>query len=199
MEEIRGTETLEREILDDARKRADRILRKAEDDAKSLQTQAEQKLKEALDALAEEYRQKQKRAEQETLSRLPLEKMRLDIEYRDAHLREETQRAVAALSPEELGQWCAARLSRQAELIKDASVTVLVRGLGSESIKKIKMLFSKGSPSEVVEDSSMKARGLVVKPADDSYHISITETELIDWLLDVKRGELATALLGNSK
>ncbi len=78
-------------------------------------------------------------------------------------------------------------------------MTVALRGLGAESIAKIKALFSKTNPPKVVEDSTMKVRGLVVKPADDSYRISITENELIDWLLDVKRGELASALFGSSK
>jgi len=199
MEEIRGTETLEREILEDARKRADRIVRKAEDDAASLRAQADKKVKETLDALAEEYSMKRQRAEQELRSRLPLEKMRLDIEYRDAHLREETQRAVAALSPEALGHWCVARLSRHAELVRNSSVTVLARGLDAGSLGAIQALFSKGSASEAREDSTMKARGVVVEPADGSFHISITEAELTEWLLDEKRGELAAALFGSAK
>lgn len=199
MEEIRGTETLEREILDDARKRADRIVRKAEDDATSLQAQVEQKIKEAIDALAQEYIQKQQRAEQEMRSRLPLEKMRLDIEYRDVHLREATQSAVAALPPVPLGKWCLARLSRHADLVQNSTVKVKMHGLDAGAIDRIKALFFEGSSSAVIEDSSMKARGLIVEPSDSSYYISITETELIDWLLDEKRGELAAALFGSAK
>ena len=45
MEEIRGTEALEREILEDARKRADRIIRKAEENARLLGAQTEQRIK----------------------------------------------------------------------------------------------------------------------------------------------------------
>jgi vacuolar-type H+-ATPase subunit E/Vma4 len=63
MEEIRGTEALEREILDDARKRAERIVRKAEDEAKALQAQTEQKIKAAIDALTHYYQTKQQTAE----------------------------------------------------------------------------------------------------------------------------------------
>lgn len=199
MEEIRGTETLEREILEDARRRADRILRKAEDDATSLRTQAERKVEEALAALNQEYSLKRQRAEQELRSRLPLEKMRLDIGYRDTRLREETARAVAALQPEALGQWCVARLSRHAELLGSSMVKVAVRGLDASTIDRIAALFPQGSSSATVEDASMAARGLAVEPADGSYHISITEAELTEWLLDEKRGELAAALFGSAK
>ncbi len=199
MEEIRGTETLEREILDDARKRADRIVRKANDEVAALRAQADKRIKEALDVLAQEYSLKRQHAEQDLRSRLPLEKMRLDIEYRDAHLREVTQGAVASLKPAILGQWCVARLSRHAELIQNSSVKVAVRGLDAGSIGAIRALFSKGSTSELIEDATMKARGLIVEPADGSYHISITETELTEWLLDEKRGELAAALFGSAK
>ena len=44
----------------------------------------------------------------------------------------------------------------------------------------------------------MKVRGLIVEPMDTSYRISITENELLEWLLDEKRGELAAALFGSS-
>jgi len=86
MEEIKGTEALEREILEDARKRAERIIRKAEESARLLGVQTEKKIEEATTALVGEYQAKKRIAELEMLSRLPLEKARLDISYRDEML-----------------------------------------------------------------------------------------------------------------
>ncbi len=198
MEEIRGTEALEQEILDDARKRADRIIRKADDDAKVMQAQTDQKIKEAVDALTQEYQARQETAEREARSRLPLEKMRLEIEYRDAMLRKALQEALAAMDPRFLGAWCVRQLRRGAELIRSSQTKIMVHGLDTSTMQEIRELFSGASSVSIEEVPSMKVRGLSVEPADNSYHISITEHELVAWLLDEKRGELGAALFGSN-
>ncbi len=245
MEEIRGTEALEREILEDARKRADRIIRKAEENARLLGAQTEQRIKEAISALLSEYRIKKRTAELEMLSRLPLEKARLDILYRDEILRKALQEVLASMNPRLFGLWCVKRLACQVDLVRKSPAKVLVHGLDSETMRDIGALFRQGSSisedgqnsvmgsdsgqvlgagqdsgmrqdSELRQDSgqllrtgpnsdisieeapAMKVRGLIVEPMDTSYRISITENELLEWLLDEKRGELAAALFGSS-
>ena len=198
MEEIRGTEALEREILEDARKRADRIIRKAEENARLLGAQTEQRIKEAKAALLSEYQIKKKTAELEMLSRLPLEKARLDILYRDEILRKALKEALASMNPRLFGLWCVKRLVCQVELVRKSPAKVLVHGLDSETMRDIGALFGQGSDISIEEASTMKVRGLIVEPMDASYRISITENDLLEWLLDEKRGELAAALFGSS-
>jgi len=198
MEEIRGTEALEQEILDDARKRADRILRKADDDAKALQAQTDQKIKEVADALAQEYRSRRETAEREMRSRLPLEKMRLEIEYRDEMLHKALQAALVAADTRLFGRWCVRRLKREVELVRSSTAKVLIHGLDAPTAQDIRALFNDVSSVSIEESPSMKVRGLTVEPADNSYHISITENELVAWLLDEKRGELGTSLFGST-
>lgn len=198
MEEIRGTEALEREILEDARKRADRIIRKAEENARLLGAQTEQRIKEAKAALLSEYQIKKKTAELEMLSRLPLEKARLDILYRDEILRKALKEALASMNPRLFGLWCVKRLACQVELVRKSPAKVLVHGLDSETMRDIGALFGQGSDISIEEASTMKVRGLIVEPMDASYRISITENDLLEWLLDEKRGELAAALFGSS-
>jgi len=198
MEEIRGTEALEREILEDARKRADRIIRKAEENARLLGAQTEQRIKEAKAALLSEYQIKKRTAELEMLSRLPLEKARLDILYRDEILRKALKEALASMNPRLFGLWCVKRLVCQVELVRKSPAKVLVHGLDSETMRDIGALFGQGSDISIEEASTMKVRGLIVEPMDASYRISITENDLLEWLLDEKRGELAAALFGSS-
>ena len=198
MEEIRGTEALEREILEDARKRADRIIRKAEENARLLGAQTEQRIKEAKAALLSEYQIKKRTAELEMLSRLPLEKARLDILYRDEMLRKALQEALASMNPRLFGLWCVKRLVCQVELVRKSPAKVLVHGLDSETMRDIGALFGQGSDISIEEAPTMKVRGLIVEPMDASYRISITENDLLEWLLDEKRGELAAALFGSS-
>jgi V/A-type H+-transporting ATPase subunit E len=198
MEEIRGTEALEREILEDARKRADRIIRKAEENARLLGAQTEQRIKEATAALLSEYQIKKRTAELEMLSRLPLEKARLDILYRDEMLRKALKEALASMNPRLFGLWCVKRLVCQVELVRKSPAKVLVHGLDSETMRDIGALFGQGSDISIEEAPTMKVRGLIVEPMDASYRISITENDLLEWLLDEKRGELAAALFGSS-
>jgi V/A-type H+-transporting ATPase subunit E len=198
MEEIRGTEALEREILEDARKRADRIIRKAEENARLLGAQTEQRIKEAKAALLSEYQIKKRTAELEMLSRLPLEKARLDILYRDEMLRKALKEALASMNPRLFGLWCVKRLVCQVELVRKSPAKVLVHGLDSETMRDIGALFGQGSDISIEEAPTMKVRGLIVEPMDASYRISITENDLLEWLLDEKRGELAAALFGSS-
>jgi len=198
MEEIKGTEALEREILEDARKRAERIIRKAEESARLLGVQTEKKIEEATTTLVGEYQAKKRIAELEMLSRLPLEKARLDISYRDEMLRKALKGALESMNPRLFGLWCVKRLSCQAELVRNSRARVLVHGLDSETMRDIEALFGQGSDISIEEAPAMKVRGLVVEPMDTSYRISITEKELLEWLLDEKRGELAAALFGSS-
>jgi len=198
MEEIRGTEALEQEILDDARKRAERIVRKAQEDAKSMRSGADKEIEQSLEALRQAYRQRQEKAEQEARSRIPLEKIRLEIQFKDAKLREVTETAVSTLPSALFARWCIAKLERQEELVRSSSARVMVDGLDEDSLRRIKALLGDRSASSLVEDASMKVRGVIVEPSDRSFRISITEHELLDWLLDEKRGELATALFGGA-
>lgn len=198
MEEVRGTEALEQEILDDARKRADRIVRKAEEDAKALQAQTDQKIKDAVDALKREYEAKKDHARQDVSSRVPLERMRLEIEYRDTMLRDALRQALASMDSRLFGRWCLYQLRREIELVRNSKAKVAIHGLDAVTAKEMKELFSDTPAVTVVEDSSMSLRGVFVKPADDSYHVSITEDELMAWLLDEKRGELGAALFGST-
>jgi vacuolar-type H+-ATPase subunit E/Vma4 len=199
MEEIRGTEALEQEILDDARRRADRILRRAGEEARAWEAQTDQQIQQAVEALEHEYQAKREAAEQEMRSRFPLETLRLEIEYRDKVLRKSLEDSLAALEPRLFGAWCLRRLTRAAELVRGSAAKVLVHGLDAATVQELKELFA-DSPAVAVEVStSMKMPGLRVEPADGSYHISITQDELVAWLLDEKRGELAAALFGSTQ
>ena len=227
MEEIRGTEALEQEIREDARRRAERILRKAENDVKEWNAQREQRLQEEIEALTREYEAKKRAAEQDMESHLPLEKTRLEIGYRDEALRAKLSEALKALIREKpwlLGSWCLACLRRQQLLIQESSAQVVVSGLDAKSLQAIKTLFERAPNVSIVQkdvplprgdaavsDAATAASaqaapealfgmyGVVVEPKDHSYRISATGQELFEWLLDEKRGELATALFGSSK
>jgi hypothetical protein len=81
MEELQTTEVLDREILEDARKKAYRILKTADGEVKAQSGVWERKLGEALAELRDKYAKRLLNTREEIMARLPLDKRRCESEY----------------------------------------------------------------------------------------------------------------------
>ncbi|MDR1895115.1 MAG: ATPase [Spirochaetales bacterium] len=77
MDELQSTEALDREILEDARKKAYRILKSADESAAASEKEWEQKLDSALEKIRSGYDKKAARIRQEIMARLPMDKRRI--------------------------------------------------------------------------------------------------------------------------
>jgi hypothetical protein len=77
MEELQSTEALDREILEDARKKAHRILKTADDTIKAKSTEWEKNTAAALGELEKKYAAQGKIAASEIMAFLPMDKHRL--------------------------------------------------------------------------------------------------------------------------
>ncbi|MDR2377067.1 MAG: ATPase [Treponema sp.] len=80
MEELQSTEILDREILEDARRKAFRILKTADDTVKANTLSWEKKTKKALDALGRRFEERRSKSSEEIMARLPLDKRRAESE-----------------------------------------------------------------------------------------------------------------------
>jgi len=76
MEELQSTEILDREILEDARKKAQRILRAADDAIKAKEAERERNIQAALGELEEKYLRQNAAAAKEIMAVLPIDKRR---------------------------------------------------------------------------------------------------------------------------
>lgn len=76
MEELRTTEVLEREILEDARKKAYKILKTADDTLTAQTLDWEKKISEAIASARKTYETRQKKGNEEIFARFPLDKRR---------------------------------------------------------------------------------------------------------------------------
>jgi hypothetical protein len=88
MEELRSTEVLDREILEDARKKAFKIFKTADDSVKSQIQQWEKKTQDAIADIRKTYAQNTEKAKQEILARFPLDKLRMRSETSEKFLRD---------------------------------------------------------------------------------------------------------------
>ena len=86
MEELLTTEVLDREILDDARKRAYRILKTADDSLASQKKDWEKKLASDLDSIRNFYSERLKKSTEEIFARLPLDFRRLKLKTHEEYL-----------------------------------------------------------------------------------------------------------------
>jgi vacuolar-type H+-ATPase subunit E/Vma4 len=77
MEELQSTEILDREILEDARKKAQRILKAADDAIKAKEAERERNIRSALGELEEKYKRQTAAAAKEIMAVLPIDKRRL--------------------------------------------------------------------------------------------------------------------------
>jgi hypothetical protein len=137
MEELHNTEVLDREILEDARKKAYRILKSSEDTIKEQAGVWEEKTRQELEALRRQYAERLERSREEILARLPLDKRRLRSETAESLLRGAMKQFLEGLPGERilavLGEELRSRLEACAEFDrKTQRPEILYRGLGPE-------------------------------------------------------------------
>jgi hypothetical protein len=80
MEELRTTEMLDKEILEDARKKAHKILKTAEDTLAAQKRDWERKIQKSLNSIRKVYEERIKKTSEELFARLSLDKRRLRSE-----------------------------------------------------------------------------------------------------------------------
>ena len=86
MEELRTTEVLEREILEDARKKAARLLRTTDDTIAQQKRDWEKKLADDLESIRKSYMTRMKKTVEDIFARQPLDKRRLRLKTHEDFL-----------------------------------------------------------------------------------------------------------------
>ena len=86
MEELRTTEVLEHEILEDARKKAARLLKTTDDSLSQQKGDWERKLSGDLETLRHTYMNRMKRTKEDIFARLPIDKRRLSLKTHEEFL-----------------------------------------------------------------------------------------------------------------
>jgi len=193
MEEIVGAQAIQGEILDDARKRAARMLEEAEEEA--ARTMAAIVLR-ADAVVAEIMKSSQSRSERyrmETLSRLPLEATRMRTEFVERKLREALGEFMSSLGEEAVAGLTEAMLARSASFFAGKAMLLSRKGLSDTAARAIadRRL---GEAVEISLDPSLPAPGLVAALPDGSMVLRATMDLVEERLLDESRGELVRSL-----
>ena len=163
MEELRSTEVLSREILEDARKKAYEILKTA-DDSLGIQTRDwDEKLIVALDAIGKSYAERTKKIEGEIFSRLPLDKRRLRSEIAESFLLKAMDDFLRSLTREKLLLILERELAQRLKALADYGDTVVLEA---------EVEYSQLSLCEVQD---------ILKWVSSSIDLKIADCKIDDW------------------
>lgn len=200
MEEIRSTEALDREILEDARKKADRILKAAEQRLESDKEAWKKKTESDLAELERLHVQRVEKHRQEVMARLPLDKRRARAERSERILNGAMEEYLANLPLEKQLDLLKAELKNRSSYLTPGPVTIAFRALDTETVTRLMKEILPQSPWTVDEnlltdDQKMEKLPLLVVNGG-AIRITASLSALAQDLLLQYRAELATVLLG---
>jgi len=199
MEELRTTEVLGNEILEDARKKAQKILKTAEDTLAAQDRDWERKLKRSIDSIRKTYADKIKKTNDEIQARLPLDKRRLRSETTEGFLVKAIDEFLRTLSREKLlfilERELRARLSACADDLVHHRSIVRYSGLSLDEAKVILEKMPYEGDWEFKPDSVVREFPLIFIECKTLRMLASVKSAAKALLRD-HRGELAAALLG---
>jgi vacuolar-type H+-ATPase subunit H len=195
MEEIVSTDAIQGEILEDARKKAARLLDEAEAESARSFAAIESKAAAVVAEIIKVNSEKSARFRMETMARFPLERTRMRTSFVDAKLREAAGAYISALPEERVAALAEAMLAKGASFFAAKPVDLRRRGL-SEPLARAAASRALASAASVlhVEDASLPAPGLEARSPDGDLSIRATMDIIEARLLDEMRGQLAQAL-----
>ena len=209
MEELRTTEVLDKEILEDARKKALKILKTADDTLAVQKQDWDKKEKRAIASIQRTYAARLKKTEEEIYARLPLDKRRLRSETAEGLLKKAMDGFLRSLARETqlsvLERTLTAQLVALTENAAVGETDVRYCGMGLAEAKTLLQEAIKGTVSELgnafdsnfrftEEAQKREFPSIVVNTC--AMKISASVEGAAAALLKEKRAELAAALLG---
>jgi hypothetical protein len=205
MEELRSTDILDQEILEDARKKAYRILKTADDAVKSAGETWEKKIEDALADINRRYTRREEQSRTEIMARLPLDKRRIRCEKVEFFLSSAMDAYVAGLSRERLLSLLEGELVKRfrecPELAepRDAGIPVVYRGLTPDEAQGLLgRVFPRGEWVLTPAAGGFRLPGTLPALIADAPEVRIIASidGIARELLADRRAELVAALLG---
>ena len=207
MEELRSTDILDKEIQDDARKKAEKILKNADAQGQQILADVETRLESAKKDIESYYSQKAAQFKKDLDSSLPLEKSRFLVSYISSSVASAINDYLKTISQEKRIQLVLTMLNRFESLTDGKSFEAAVYGFNldlakNELNKNNKLHISSflatefAKTGEVAVDGIEIHEGIILVSDDKVVKIRLTLEELFSELIDKYRNELAVTLFG---
>ena len=208
MQELRSTEILDNEIRSEARRKAEALLKRADEECAQILAGVDKRIEEAKIEKQDFYAKKLAAFEKDIEASLPLEKQRLSLSFVQDQLVKALNKYLAALSQEERMQLVLKTC--RTSLLKNREFNVFVYGFDLDKAEKevrklpgIKILsFSKTEFGRIIieEDSGLeKNEGIILESPDKALRCRLTLSQLFTDIMDKYRAQLNDALFGQGK
>lgn len=208
MQELRSTEILDNEIRSEARRKAEALLKRADEECAQILAGVDKRIEEAKIEKQDFYAKKLAAFEKDIEASLPLEKQRLSLSFVQNQLVKALNKYLAALSQEERMQLVLKTC--RTSLLKDREFNVFVYGFDLDKAEKevrklpgIKILsFSKTEFGRIIieEDIGLeKNEGIILESPDKALRCRLTLSQLFNDIMDKYRAQLNDALFGQGK
>ncbi|MEI6873819.1 MAG: hypothetical protein WCL50_01680 [Spirochaetota bacterium] len=195
MEEIGNTEAIQKEILDEARKTAEKVLREADEEVERTRSASSSRAKNAQAEVAKAADTWIGRYRAETLARLPLEKIRFKTDLIDRRIRRSLSAYIAGLGEERIASLVESLMRDSLSQFKGSEVDIRFKGLSQgRAVVAAKNALGVSGARKAAEDQKLPSVGLVVESIDGKLTLRATMDLVESDLLDRQRGELAQAL-----
>ena len=203
MQELRSTDILDKEIQADARKKAERMLAKADSDCAKLLASVDTDIEKAAEEKQEFFAHKLDAFEKDRMAVVPLEKERFKVSFIQNAVIQNINKYLEALTEEKR----LTLVSRNFDFNTDRRFNAYVYGFSVSGAKKF--LSSKlgdkllsctetkfGAVALEDEIGLANPQGIILESEDKNFRCRLTLSEVIEKLLDTNRAELSATLFG---
>ncbi len=203
MQELRSTDILDKEIQADARKKAERMLAKADSDCAKLLDSVDTDIEKAAEEKQEFFAHKLDAFEKDRMAVVPLEKERFKVSFIQNAVIQNINKYLEALTEEKR----LTLVARNFDFNTDRRLNAYVYGFSVSGAKKF--LSSKlgdkllsctetkfGAVALEDEIGLANPQGIILESEDKNFRCRLTLSEVIEKLLDTNRAELSATLFG---
>lgn len=205
MQELRSTDILDKEILTDARKKAEKILKKADSDCAELLARVETDIAKAKAEKEDFFNKKLDAYEKDQKNSIPLEKQRFEVSFIQNAVAAEINAYLLSLTEEKRLEIATKNFNFSTEMNFKAYVygfdlaeasKFLAKKLGNNLLSCEMTVFRKMA---LEDDCGLtKPQGIILESEDKNFRARLTLSEVCGALMNVYRNELANALFGGS-
>lgn len=194
MEEFRSTDILDKEIASDARRKAERILQRADADGKALLDGVALRIASSRQEMEKQLKERVAAYKKNAEASIPLEKERFRVSFTQKAISDAMTAFIADLGKDKLLAFVMERYDRVKDILNGKTFDVKITGLDENKTKKaledagVNIKRCKHSDAANVLDT-----GIILEC--EEVKASLTVAQIVSDIEDDKRMELAASLL----
>lgn len=207
MQELRSTDILDKEILLEARKKAEKILKNSDAECREILESLDDKIQSAKSEKQEFYGNKLEIFEKNKRVSIPLEKQRFKITFIENALSENINEYLKSVDDSKKIKMLLSHFNCDFDLLGEQKLNAFVYGFNTKDAKiqleeKIGKRLAKCESTEfgktAFEDEIglENPQGIILESEDENFRCRLTFTEILREIFDKNRAELASTLFG---